>query len=252
MLKKILLAAGAVSAFLVGAKALKKSYKMPLIGDDAPKFRAVTTKGVIDFPDDYRGKWVVLFSHPGDFTPVCTTEFMTFQDYADKFNELNTELIGLSVDSVVSHRNWLSSIRNRIKFKGMENVDVTFPVIDDESGIVAKKYGMLQNDSNSTKTVRAVFVIDNIGKIRAILYYPQSTGRCINEILRLVKALQTSDVFDVATPANWNEGDDVIIPPDKKPYQLNEDELKEEHITCHDWYLCTKPLSKNDINKALS
>lgn len=251
MFKKILLAAGALGAAAFGVKAVKNMHKMPLIGDRAPFFSANTTNGVVNFPCDYKGKWVVFFSHPADFTPVCTTEFMVFEKYYDKFKKINTELLGLSVDNLASHRSWFMSVKDKIKFDGMENTHITFPVIDDEKGDIARKYGMLQNDTSSTKTVRAVFIVDSDAKVRAILYYPQTTGRNLDEILRLVQALQVSDGFDVATPANWQEGDDVIVPPSKKPFQLSEEELKEQNITCYDWYLCTKALSKNEIEDKL-
>ena len=169
MLKKILLTTGAIGAAIIGAKAFKKMHKMPLIGDLAPFFSANSTKGKINFPCDYRGKWVVFFSHPADFTPVCTTEIMYFEKYYDEFKKLNTELLGLSVDSYESHMNWISSIKDKIKFKGLENLDITFPIIDDENGEIASKYGMLQNNP---KAVRAVFVVDPKALVRAVIYYP--------------------------------------------------------------------------------
>ncbi|MCK4529990.1 MAG: peroxiredoxin, partial [Candidatus Marinimicrobia bacterium] len=133
---------------------------MPLIGDDAPAFTAQTTQGTINFPEDYKGKWVVLFSHPADFTPVCTTEFMTFASMKDEFKALNTELIGLSIDSLYAHIAWLRTIKEKIEYKGMKDVDVSFPVIEDLRMIVAKKYGMVQPNASTTQAVRAVFVID--------------------------------------------------------------------------------------------
>ncbi len=219
---------------------------MPLIGDVAPSFKADTTNGKINFPADYKGKWVVLFSHPGDFTPVCTTEFMAFQNDIEKFNSLNTKLIGLSEDNVDEHRKWLDSI-GTIDFNGSCEVKPTFPIIDDKERNVAKKYGMLQKDNSPNKTVRAVFVIDPEAKVRAILYYPQSTGRYIPEIQRLLIALQTSDKFDIATPANWMPGDDVIVPTDNVPEGKTASELKEDGIIKHSPYLYTKKLDKQEI-----
>lgn len=240
MLKKILLTTGAIGAAIIGAKAFKKMHKMPLIGDLAPFFSANSTKGKINFPCDYRGKWVVFFSHPADFTPVCTTEIMYFEKYYDEFKKLNTELLGLSVDSYESHMNWISSIKDKIKFKGLENLDITFPIIDDENGEIASKYGMLQNNP---KAVRAVFVVDPKALVRAVIYYPFTTGRNLDEILRLVNALQVSDEFGVSTPANWQKGDDVIVPAPKETSEQN------EKIICQDWYLCTKELSQDEIDK---
>lgn len=183
---------------------------MPLIGDRAPEFKAVTTNGEMNFPQDYEGKWVILFSHPADFTPVCTTEFMTFASMQEEFKELNTELVGLSIDGVFSHIAWLRDIQN-VEWKGMKDLKVEFPVIDDVSMNVAKKYGMLQGGS-STATIRAVFVVDPEGIIRLIMYYPASTGRNFDEIKRVILALQKSDSDKVATPADWRPGDDLIVP----------------------------------------
>lgn len=242
MLKKILLTAGAIGAAVLGVKAAKNMYKMPLIGDRAPFFSANTTNGTVNFPCDYDGKWVVLFSHPADFTPVCTTELMAFQRYYDKFKEINTELIGLSVDNLESHKSWILSMSEKM------GTQIAFPLIDDKDGEIARKYGMLQND---TKTVRAVFVICPKGNIHAIIYYPQTIGRNLDEILRLVSALQVTKAFEVATPANWQEGDDVIVPPDKKAYQMSDEEKRAQNITCHDWYLCKKSLSKKEIDEKL-
>lgn len=156
---------------------LTNVYPMPRIGDPAPEFKAVTTQGDINFPSDYKGKWVILFSHPADFTPVCTSEFMTFASMEEEFKELNTELVGLSVDGLYSHIAWLRTIKEKIEYKGMKNVEVKFPLIEDISMEVANKYGMLQPGESNTKAVRAVFFIDPKGIIRTIIYYPLSLGR---------------------------------------------------------------------------
>ncbi|HOS31383.1 MAG TPA: peroxiredoxin, partial [Treponemataceae bacterium] len=174
--------------------------KMPLIGEDAPHFKAVTTQGPINFPEDYKGKWVILFSHPADFTPVCTTEFMTFATLANDFKALNTELIGLSVDSLYAHIAWLRKIQE-IEWKGMKNVEVKFPLIEDIRMEVANKFGMIQPGQSNTQAVRAVFVIDPNAKIRTILYYPLSMGRNFDEIKRIIQALQKADSDKCATPA---------------------------------------------------
>ena len=191
----------------------KEQINMPLIGDIAPAFKAKTTMGEINFPEDYKGKWVILFSHPADFTPVCTTEFMTFASMQNEFRKLNTELIGLSIDSIYAHIAWLRTIKEKIEFRGMKNMEVTFPVIEDLRMEVAKKFGMVQPNTSATQAVRAVFIIDPEGIVRSVLYYPMSNGRNVDEVKRLLIALQTSDKHKVATPANWQPGEDVIVPP---------------------------------------
>ena len=219
----------------------KEVYSMPLIGDDAPAFEAVTTQGKINFPADYKGKWVVLFSHPADFTPVCTTEFMTFASMQNEFKELNTELIGLSIDSLYAHIAWLRTIKEKIEFNGMKDIEVTFPVIEDLRMDVAKKYGMLQPNASTTQAVRAVFIIDPKAKIRAVIYYPLSNGRNMDEVKRLILAMQKSDKDGVATPANWQPGDDVIIPPPGSCGAAKDRvEKEEEGKYCLDWFLCLK------------
>ncbi len=223
------------------AQEQEPTYRMPLIGDDAPAFQAVTTQGTINFPEDYEGSWVILFSHPADFTPVCTTEFMTFAKMQDEFEALNTKLIGLSVDSLHSHIAWLRTIKEKIKFKDMENMDVTFPLIEDITMEVSKKFGMIQPNQSSTQAVRAVFVIDPKGKVRTILYYPLSTGRNFDELKRIIVALRKTDEEGVATPADWREGDDVIIPP-ASTSSLAERRIKsqDEKMYCLDWFMCFK------------
>lgn len=214
---------------------------MPLIGDDAPAFVAKTTAGEIRFPEDYKGKWVILFSHPADFTPVCTTEFMTFACMQDEFRALNTELIGLSIDSIYAHIAWLRTIKEKIDFKGMKNVEVLFPVIEDLKMEVAAKYGMVQPNASTTQAVRAVFIIDPAAKIRCIMYYPLSTGRNLDEIKRTVIAIQKADAEGIATPANWQPGDDVIIPPPGSCGAAKERvESQEEGKYCLDWFMCLR------------
>lgn len=223
---------------------ISEQIHMPLIGEDAPSFTAVTTQGTINFPDDYKGKWVILFSHPADFTPVCTTEFMTFASMHEELRKMNTELIGLSIDSIFSHIAWLKRIEEKIEYNGMKNVEIKFPVIADLKMEVAKKYGMVQPKASTTQAVRAVFIIDPEAKIRAILYYPLSTGRNMQEIKRLVVALQKNETEKVATPANWQPGDDVIIPPPNTMGGVKERLEKEEGRYCLDWFICLKKDSK--------
>jgi hypothetical protein len=214
---------------------------MPKIGESAPSFRAKTTQGDINFPEDFKGKWVILFSHPADFTPVCTTEFMTFASMQDEFKELNTQLIGLSVDSLFAHIAWLRTIKEKIKWNGLENVEVKFPVIEDITMEVANKYGMISPTQSNTQAVRAVFFIDPEGIIKTIMYYPSSLGRNFDEIKRVLQGLQKAEKDSVALPANWRPGDDVIVPP-AGSCGVAKDRVENtpEDMYCLDWFLCFK------------
>lgn len=224
---------------------------MPRIGDKAPSFKAVTTQGNINFPEDYAGKWKILFSHPADFTPVCTTEFMAFAVRQKEFDALNCQLVGLSIDGLFSHIAWLRNIKE-LEFGGMKDVEVTFPLIEDIKMDVANKYGMVMPGENETQAVRAVFFIDPKDVIRTIIYYPAALGRNFDEIVRVLKGLQVADEFGVALPADWEPGKDVIVPPAGSCGTAKERmETKEEDIHCHDWYLCTKKLSKEVVEEAL-
>ena len=221
-------------------------FSMPRIGDAAPEFRAVTTQGDINFPADYTGEWVILFSHPADFTPVCTSEFMTFATMEDKFANANCKLVGLSIDGLYSHIAWLRTIKEKIEYKGMKDVDVKFPLIEDIKMDIAKKYGMIQPNEASTKAVRAVFFIDPKGIIRAIIYYPLSLGRNFDELYRVIVALQAADAFNVATPADWYPGDDVIIGPAGSCGTAKE-RMEDSDLDCKDWFFCTKKLGKVEV-----
>lgn len=222
---------------------------MPRIGDKAPDFKAVTTQGNINFPSDYEGKWVILFSHPADFTPVCTSEFMTFAHRAPEFTALNCELVGLSIDGLYSHIAWLRTIKEKIEFKGMKDIEVKFPLIEDITMEIAKKYGMIQPGESSTKAVRAVFFVDPKAVIRAIIYYPLSMGRNFDELRRALIAMQTADAYNIATPADWQPGDDVIVPT-AGSCGVAQDRMdkKEDGVTCYDWFFCTKSLSLAKVN----
>ena len=220
---------------------------MPRINEKAPSFKAVTTQGEINFPEKYAGSWVILFSHPADFTPVCSSEFITFASLADKFEKVNCKLVGLSVDGLYSHIAWLRTLKEKIEYKGMKNVEVQFPLIEDITMEVAKKYGMIQPGESSTKAVRAVFVIDPKGMIRVILYYPLSLGRNFDEIYRIVVGLQTADAFSVALPADWQPGDDVIVPTAGSCGVAKERMSGKEDMKCYDWFFCTKKLDKQKI-----
>ena len=229
----------------------EKVYSMPRIGDKAPEFRAVTTQGEINFPNDYKGSWVILFSHPADFTPVCTSEFMTFATMAEKFEKANTKLVGLSVDGLYSHIAWLRTIKEKIEYKGMKDVEVKFPLIEDITMDVARKYGMMMPGESSTKAVRAVFFIDPKGIIRTILYYPISLGRNFEEIYRVVIGLQTADKFSVALPADWQPGDDVIVPTAGSCGVAKERMESKDEMKCYDWFFCTKKLDKETVLKKI-
>ncbi len=227
-------------------------YSMPRIGDKAPEFKAITTQGEINFPSDYKGSWVILFSHPADFTPVCTSEFMTFATLQTKFEEANCKLVGLSVDGLFSHIAWLRTIKEKIDYKGMKNVEVKFPLIEDITMEVATKYGMMMPGESNTKAVRAVFVIDPQGIVRTILYYPLSLGRNFDELYRVVIALQTADKFGVATPADWRPGDEVIVPTGGTCGAAKDRmEGKDEDLKCYDWFFCTKKIDKDTILKKI-
>lgn len=219
---------------------------MPLIGEDAPAFDAITNQGEIHFPADYKGKWVILFSHPADFTPVCTTEFMTFGSMMEEFKAINTELIGLSVDSLYAHIAWLRKIQE-LEWNGKKHINVTFPLIEDIRMEVANKYGMIQPGASNTKAVRAVFIIDPNAKIRTILYYPLSTGRNFDEIKRIILALQKTDAQNCATPADCRPGDDIIVPPAGSCGTAKErmDNQNEDQY-CLDWFLCFRKEKKNN------
>ena len=210
--------------------------RMPLIGEKFPDLEVVTTHGVKKLPDEYKGKWFILFSHPADFTPVCTTEFVAFQKRYDKFKELNTELIGLSIDQVFSHIKWTEWIKDNL------NIEIKFPIIADDTGKVSSQLGLI-HPGKGTNTVRAVFIVDPSGIIRAILYYPQELGRNMDEILRMIKGFQISDKEGVAIPANWPENelikDEVIIPP---AATVEEAERRPKEYDCYDWWLCHKKL----------
>lgn len=221
---------------------------MPRIGDKAPSFEAVTTQGTIYFPEDYKGKWVILFSHPADFTPVCTSEFMTFAKMENDFARLNTQLVGLSVDGLYSHIAWLRTIKEKIEFRDMKNIEVKFPLIEDITMEVARKYGMIQPNESSTKAVRAVFFIDPHGIIRAMIYYPLSLGRNFKELKRVLIGLQTADKHAVALPADWQPGEDVIVPPANScGVAKDRMESKDEKMYCKDWFFCMKPLPKEEL-----
>jgi len=204
---------------------------LPRLNEPAPAFEAVTTHGTIRL-SDYKGSWLILFSHPADFTPVCTTEFIAFAEIYPELQKRNVELLGLSIDSVYSHIAWVRNVEEKT------GVHIPFPIIADLDRKVASAYGMVMPGASSTETVRCVFIIDPDGVLRAMLYYPLTTGRNMQEILRLIDALQTSDKHHVATPANWQPGDKVIVPA-PKTMEMVEQNLKAGYEVV-DWYLAKK------------
>ncbi|MGK7396187.1 MAG: peroxiredoxin [Candidatus Cyclobacteriaceae bacterium M3_2C_046] len=210
--------------------------QMPRIGDKAPDFEAVTTVGNIRFSDYAKDKWVILFSHPADFTPVCTTEMSGFAENKSKFDQLNTELLGLSIDSIHSHLAWVNNVKEKT------GVYFSFPIIADLDMKVSKLYGMLQPNESETAAVRAVFFIDPSKKIRLIMYYPLNIGRNMDEILRVLEALQFSDQHKVALPLNWRKGEKVIVPPPKTLEQMQE-RLADNSVELVDFYLARKQIS---------
>ena len=212
---------------------LKHEVRLPRLGEPAPDFEAPTTHGTIRL-EDYKGSWLLLFSHPADFTPVCTTEFMAFAEIYEELQKRGVELLGVSVDSITSHIAWVRNIEEKT------GVKIPFPIIADLNKEVAERFGMVHPGQSKTETVRCVFVIDPNQVVRAMIYYPLTTGRNMDEILRLVDALQTSDEHKVATPANWRPGDMVVIPP-PNTQEMAEERLKQGY-ECIDWYLCKKKL----------
>lgn len=215
---------------------ISKNY-LPHIGAKAPDFNAKSTFGNIKL-SDYRGKWILLFSHPSDFTPVCTTEFIAFAKYAPLFNKRNVQLLGLSVDSNSSHLAWVYNIYQNT------GIEIPFPVIEDISMKISNLYGMISPAVSDTQTVRCVFIIDDNQVIRSMLYYPQTIGRNIPELIRIIDALQVVDKKNVVTPANWVPGEAVIVPPPKTYQQLKERLKNKEGYYCIDWYLNFKNLNE--------
>jgi peroxiredoxin (alkyl hydroperoxide reductase subunit C) len=223
---------------------LEQEFRIPLIGEKFPELEVETTQGKIKLPDQYKGKWFILFSHPGDFTPVCTTEFVSFAKKYEEFKRLNTELIGLSVDTNISHIEWVNWIEQNLK------VEIPFPIIADPMGNVAKRLGMIHAES-STSTVRAVFIVDDKSVVRLIMYYPLELGRNINEIIRSVKALQVIDRTGSVMPANWpkNEiiGDNVLNPP---PRNVKDAKMRLNQFKGFAWWLTYREADKKDVEEA--
>ena len=217
-------------------KTTEQQFVMPRIGDMAPDFKAITTQGEIQFSDYIKGHWTILFSHPADFTPVCTTEMSLFAQEEKNFAKLNTRLMGLSIDSIHSHVAWVNNVKKNL------GITMRFPIIADIDMKVAKLYGMLQPNESSTAAVRAVFFIDPKGKIRLIMYYPLNVGRNMEEIYRSLHALQAADKYTIATPVNWKPGEKVIVPPPKTVDEMEQREASNYEMV--DFYLAKKELTK--------
>lgn len=222
---------------------MMEEIRMPMLGDRFPEMKVVTTQGVKKLPEDYSGKWFVLFSHPGDFTPVCTTEFVEFSERAEEFKALGAELIGLSVDQVFSHMKWTEWINENFSVK------VPFPIIADELGLVAQTLGMI-HPNKGTNAVRAVYIIDDKGIIRLMMLYPQEAGRNVDEVLRALKALQTSSKYGVALPEKWPNnahlGSKVILPPasNEEAAEKRLEQVAKSECESKDWWFCYKELDK--------
>ncbi|HLE01053.1 MAG TPA: peroxiredoxin [Bdellovibrionota bacterium] len=215
--------------------------RLPRLHERAPDFEAKTTHGIVKL-SDYHGKWLLLFSHPADFTPVCTTEFIGFAKHHHEFKALSCELLGLSIDSKYSHIAWVKNIQEKF------HVEIPFPVIEDVSMKVATLYGMVHPGASQVSAVRATFLIDPKGVMRAMVYYPMTNGRSVTELLRLLTALQTTDQYGVATPENWQPGEKVIVPP---PGTVGEAASRvHEGYECVDWYFCKKELDIELIRRS--
>ena len=218
--------------------------KVPMIGDVAPSFTAESTNGTIYFPEDFGNKWKIIFCHPADFTPVCSSELLELGSMQKDFSDLGVKLIVLSTDNVDSHEQWKKSLET-IKYKNQELVDITFPLVEDKSHDIARKYGMIHPNNNSTKDVRGVYFIDPDNKIRAMLFYPMNIGRNTDEIKRVVMALQTSDKAQVLTPANWQPGGDVMLPyTEQSSNQMGEMLKNDPNLYQLSWYMTFRKMDK--------
>lgn len=226
----------------------KITSRIPLIGEDAPSFTAETTNGQITFPNDFGNKWKILFSHPADFTPVCSSELLELAQMQNDFDNLGVKIAVMSTDTLYKHISWKKSLET-LKYKGRDPVKIKFPLIDDNSWVASKEYGMLHSPSSSKRDVRGVYIIDPKNKVRAIFFYPMEIGRDLNEIKRTVVALQTADKQKVLTPANWEPGDDVMIPYVKSPQQAeNLATGNASDVYSVSWYMMFKKLDSSTMN----
>lgn len=223
------------SLILALSIAFAASSQIPMLGDKAPEFEAKSTKGDMKFPGDYYGKWKILFSHPGDFTPVCTTEILELAMLQDEFKSMNTQLVVLSTDGLNSHLDWIKSMEE-ISYKNRDKVKIDFPFVSDVGLDISKKYGMIHPNNNSTKDVRAVFIINPEDEICSITYYPDNIGRNIDEILRNLEALQEVYTNNKLTPANWVKGENLLVQSPGSKEEAKKLEAK-KNLYSLTWYL---------------
>jgi peroxiredoxin (alkyl hydroperoxide reductase subunit C) len=219
-----------------------RNFRIPLIGETAPSFVAESTKGELKFPEDYGRKWKVLFSHPQDFTPVCTTEILELANLQSQFDKLGVKLVAVSTDRLSTHEQWKKAMESLV-YKDRSSVNIDFPLVDDESLTVSKKYGMIHAASNSTRDVRGVYIIDPNNIVRAIYFYPKEVGRSTDELIRTVTALQRTESDNVLTPANWKAGEDVLVPTIPKANATSE-ELTSEGLYNLTWFMWYKKASQ--------
>jgi peroxiredoxin (alkyl hydroperoxide reductase subunit C) len=218
-----------------------RNFRIPLIGEKAPSFTAESTNGVINFPEDYSGNWKILFSHPQDFTPVCSSEILELGNLQDQFDKLHTKIVVVSTDPVATHIQWKKALEE-LNYKDRGTVKIKFPLVDDENLIVAREYGMIHGATNSTRTVRGVFIIDPDNIIKAIYFYPMNIGRSTEELVRTITALQVAAKNNVLTPADWKAGNDVLVPYLPTPGTKNAEEtLKDVYKIA--WFMTYKKLS---------
>jgi peroxiredoxin (alkyl hydroperoxide reductase subunit C) len=215
-----------------------RNFRIPLIGETAPSFTAESTSGELKFPDDYGKNWKVLFSHPQDFTPVCTTELLELANLQNQFNKLGVKVVAISTDRLSTHEQWKKAMES-LAYKDRQPVKIDFPLVADENLAISKKYGMIQPESNTTEDVRGVFIIDPNNKIQAIYFYPKSVGRNTNELVRMITALQKTSNEHVMTPANWKAGDDVLVPAIPNS-QASSAELSSEGLYNLAWFMWYK------------
>lgn len=219
-----------------------KDYRIPLIGESAPSFKAVSTQGEINFPDDYFDKWKIIFSHPADFTPVCTSEILALASMAEEFNKLNAALLVVSTDGINSHIEWINSIQS-IEFDGLGPQKITFPIISDVNLDICRKYGMVEANSGRTNSIRGVFIVDPSNKVQSINFYPSTNGRNLEELKRILVALQTSEKYGVLTPVNWEEGKPVMIPSPSTMEEAQKLQKKNDpSLRMITWYMWMKEL----------
>jgi peroxiredoxin (alkyl hydroperoxide reductase subunit C) len=229
----------AVLVLLATVTMAQRESKIPLLGQQAPAFTGESTHGTINFPDDFGKDWKIIFSHPQDFTPVCTSELLELASMQDDFKNLGVEIVVVSTDMLYIHHAWVEAMEN-IKLDGREQVKIDFPLVEDHNKAIAEQYGMLQDHTNSTRYVRGVYIVDPANTVRFIQFYPVEIGRNMDEIKRAIIALQTAEENDVVIPANWKPGDDVLL------YHYQQQDLKDPSVKEVDWFLIYKKLASTN------